>query len=402
MADSTVTKNVNLKISAQGAERVPGMFDRISQSLRQMNQAAKGAGLAGDASVFSLLKGGGIALGVKLAANAVQGMADAWKDVSLGVISANEGFFRMAGAIPILGDILDMSKAIGQAMYAASHAGELQAANWTKTVGASSAALRAGALGGSSSALGSMRNRANLNTAFGKDFGPGRNAYEQDQRAIDGIREQRAKLVEREFQILADRAVKQQIPRELDAVQRAELAMLKSAREAIDERIPEMKKMAAEELDRTQKSAREAMIFGLGSLREAFFQSFGEAGKEFSETINAASVASLREKIKRQFGLLMTNVPGIQRDISEFFSGYMRRQSAGSYDFEKAQRSAYAAPLTESRFLTGAGRSTGQRAVEETAKNTKETAQSVKTLATDIGTAIAQAIGKIFTPAPTK
>lgn len=105
-----VTKEVDLKVSASGAEKVPGMMARIGESMAQMNREARAAGLSGDSSIFGLLKGGGIAVGAKFAADAMANAFAAAKELAAGEMNAADALIKMGEGIPLVGSLVSMFK----------------------------------------------------------------------------------------------------------------------------------------------------------------------------------------------------------------------------------------------------------------------------------------------------
>lgn len=114
MSDKT-TKEVDLKVSASGAEKVPGLFARIGHEIHEMNQAARGGAFHG---IETILKGAGIAAAVKFTAESVRAGAQAWKEYREGLLTVPEAIDKAINAIPLLGSINEAGSAIIEAIHA--------------------------------------------------------------------------------------------------------------------------------------------------------------------------------------------------------------------------------------------------------------------------------------------
>lgn len=377
----TVTKQVDVKVGTPGAAQAKESLHGIGHALHEMNVEARRGGLH---AFETILKGAGIGAFIHFGAEAVKGMAEAWKDVASGVTTANEGFFKMAAAIPILGSVMEASKALGEALYAANHAGEVQAEHFEKTVVVANKAARDAALlasrGYVRDALRGER-AENASRFMGGGAEKARNAYEDTQDKIYSMRSNRADFVKSEFELLAKRVDAKQITEELDAVQKAELDMLKGVTEAMDARIEIVSAKAKEAMDRGMKAAREAEMAGLKGLQEdlsaGLIGAFSKAKAELGNSINAASVGDLREKIKTALWGLEIKLPGLKADFREAYQAYFRKQSPGYMD-KPGNLVDRAAPVAEGRFLSGASSSSVADWQQKTAKNTEEMKVSFK------------------------
>src|SRR6478609_1132830 len=111
MAD--VTKKLDLKVGTPGAEKVPGVLDKIGHSLHEMNaEARRGAGHG----IETILKGAGVAAvghfiseTVKEAAKSYVEMAAAGDRSYAKLISAS------LQAIPVVGSVVDAIDQIREA-----------------------------------------------------------------------------------------------------------------------------------------------------------------------------------------------------------------------------------------------------------------------------------------------
>jgi len=102
-------KKLDIILSAKGADQVDGALSRIGKGIKGLKDSSSGKGLM---ELTTLLKGGGIAMGVNFAAQAVKGLADVTREYASNSISGTEALMRAAEAVPILGNVASAIKAI--------------------------------------------------------------------------------------------------------------------------------------------------------------------------------------------------------------------------------------------------------------------------------------------------
>lgn len=133
MATNKTTKEVEVKISATGAAAAQRSLSGLGQTLKDLNNAAKGAGLSGDAGLVSLLKGAGALAGVKLAAEALKDGTEAFKEFRQGALTAGEAWVKFARSIPIVGSALEIGASLRElwemTVNEGQYRGELKAAD---------------------------------------------------------------------------------------------------------------------------------------------------------------------------------------------------------------------------------------------------------------------------------
>lgn len=110
---STVTKNVDIKVGAPGAEKVPGLFERIGHSIHHMNAEAKQSPLHG---IETILKGAGVAAAGHFLAESIKEAATSFAEAAA---AGDRSYSSMIGgalrAIPVVGSVADAIEQIAEA-----------------------------------------------------------------------------------------------------------------------------------------------------------------------------------------------------------------------------------------------------------------------------------------------
>ena len=95
-------KRLDIRTSVVGGAQAEGAFQRLAASIRATDQAAKRGGLAGEGSMFSLLRGGAFAAGIVEGTRPLGDLASAFADVKNGTVGWADAISSVLQKIPLL------------------------------------------------------------------------------------------------------------------------------------------------------------------------------------------------------------------------------------------------------------------------------------------------------------
>lgn len=330
-----VTKQVDLKVSASGAEKVPGLMDKISHSLHEMNNEARKGAFHGFETIF---KGAGAGAGIYAAAEGIKKLAEAIESYTSHQKTANEAVHDFLSQLPLFGQVYDATHAV---MGLITGMAELEA-----------------------------EIKRLENTEIGRQ--EGRKTETETYGAI--IKKRYAETHPETTTHLAEllkerRALGSQLKdREAD-----NLTVMKSGGWTMLVQTLNEHKADAEILNRASKENWGSILKDLGEAGREFADRFVKATDPFRKTVGFladqfAKAAEFQEKYRNEFNYQM------QQDTLEF-----ERMKEEELDQWEAEHKAiappirsYTAPAVSGRFLTGAGGG-GESPEMQTARNTAQT-----------------------------
>lgn len=374
MSDKT-TKEVDIKVGAPGAEKVPGLFARIGHEIHQMNTEARGGGLHG---IETILKGAGVAAFAHFGAEAISKAATATKEWAEGTISVGEAWTKAAEGIPIVGSFVSAIKEGAGALDALREKmeGTFDERKYRQQFVKTKGEIEAGGqrfdsaitgLGGKAAEIGldepeKMRLHA-------------RQEWMKTGEEIEKLTKEADLLARKQISLywgaFRDGPGKEDRQREYALVS----AQLERERDQI-KRMEEFR--AAVRGDANQKAAdTETQIVakfygGLASAAQGAMKIAAKTGFDFMNQMGAKLVdmKAERDEYRKDFMYQM------QQDTLEF----ERNKEQELQDFEDEQKRrrppsimSYTAPSIEGRFLTGAAGNGANNPQAEIAKNTAET-----------------------------
>jgi hypothetical protein len=104
-----VTKEVDIKVGAPGAEKVPGLFARIGHEIHEMNQQARQGAVHGFETIF---RGAGAGAGIFAAAEGVKKLTEAMEAYASGQKKANEALDDFLKDLPIFGQVYEATHGV--------------------------------------------------------------------------------------------------------------------------------------------------------------------------------------------------------------------------------------------------------------------------------------------------